>query len=64
MLLPKMKAMYDEIKRILESLGDSAGNGIQELILNNKRDTSRLDRNPPQLYYQIDVTAILYEGIS
>jgi len=60
----KMKAMYDEIKRILESLGDSAGSGIQQLVLNNKRDVSRLDRSPPQLYYQIDVTAILYEGIS
>ncbi len=56
--------MLDEIKRILNSLGDSAGSGIQQLILNNKRDVSRLDRSPPQLYYQLDVTAILYEGIS
>jgi len=60
----RMKAMLDEIKRILNSLGDSAGSGIQQLILNNKRDVSRLDRSPPQLYYQLDVTAILYEGIS
>ena len=56
--------MYDEVKRILETLGDSAGSGIQQLIINNKRDVSRLDRSPPQLYYQIEVTAILYEGIS
>ena len=60
----RMKAMYDEVKRILETLGDSAGSGIQQLIINNKRDVSRLDRSPPQLYYQIEVTAILYEGIS
>jgi len=60
----RMKAMLDEVKRILNSLGDTAGSGIQQLILTNKRDVSRLDRNPPQLYYQIEVTAILYEGIS
>ena len=60
----RMKAMLDEVKRILNSLGDAAGSGIQQLILNAVRDSSKLDRNPPQLYYQIDVTAVLYEGIS
>ncbi len=53
--------MLVEIRRIIRILGETAGSGIQHILLGAWQDRSRLDQDPPQLHMEARATAIIFE---
>lgn len=56
-----LKAILDEVRRIIRIQGQTAGSGIQHILLGPWQDRSELDRDPPRLHMLAQATAILFE---
>ncbi len=56
-----VKSMLDEVRRIIRIQGETAGSGIQHLLLGPWQDRSELDREPPRLHMLAQATAVLFE---
>ena len=56
-----LKAILDEVRRIIRIQGQTAGSGIQTILLGPWQDRSELDRDPPRLHMLAQATAILFE---
>lgn len=56
-----LKAVLDEVRRIIRIQGQTAGSGIQHILLGPWQDRSELDRDPPRLHMMAQATAILFE---
>ncbi len=54
-------SMLGEIRRIIRIQGETAGSGIQHILLGPWQDRSELDRDPPRLHLMAQATAILFE---
>ncbi len=53
--------MLTEIRRIIRIFGETAGSGIQHLLLSTWQDKSELDRDAPRLHVEARATAIIFE---
>ncbi len=53
--------MLQEIRRIIRILGETAGSGIQHLLLSPWQDKSELDKDAPRLHVEGRATAITFE---
>ena len=53
--------MLTEIRRIVRIFGETAGSGIQHLLLSPWQDKSELDKEAPRLHMEARATAIIFE---
>ncbi len=53
--------MLVEVRRIIRILGETAGSGIQHMLLGAWQDRSELDREPPRLHMEARATGIIFE---
>ena len=56
-----LKAILDEVRRIVRIQGQTAGSGIQHILLGPWQDRSELDRDPPRLHMEARASAIQFE---
>ncbi len=54
-------SMLQEIRRIIRILGETAGSGIQHILLSPWQDKSELDKEAPRLHMEARATAIIFE---
>ena len=54
-------SLQTEVRRIIRNLGETAGSGIQHILLGPWRDKSELDKDPVRLHVEGVVTPILFE---
>ncbi|HZY93799.1 MAG TPA: hypothetical protein VFE98_02935 [Candidatus Bathyarchaeia archaeon] len=53
--------MLQEIRRIIRIQGETAGSGIQHILLGPWQDRSELDRDPPRLHVEARIIGQIFE---
>ena len=59
--LKDFKSLQTEVRRIIRQLGETAGSGIQHILLGPWRDKSELERDPVRLHLEAALIPILFE---